>query len=118
MQPPTTAKARTSTGKKPGGIGWLLLAPMVLWLLAFVVAPTCILKAAKKPNAAKLFLEYLSSADASKIAVDTFGESIHDSVQPKAGPPLSGLKTMIAPPDKLLKGLADVKEKWRDTFGI
>ena len=43
MQPPTTAKARTSTGKKPGGIGWLLLAPMVLWLLAFVVAPTCIL---------------------------------------------------------------------------
>ena len=43
MQPPTTAKARTSTGKKPGVIGWLLLAPMVLWLLAFVVAPTCIL---------------------------------------------------------------------------
>ena len=43
MQPPTTAKARTIAGKKPGGIGWLLLAPMVLWLLAFVVAPTCIL---------------------------------------------------------------------------
>lgn len=35
--------ARTSAGKKPGVIGWLLLAPMVLWLLAFVVAPTCIL---------------------------------------------------------------------------
>ncbi len=43
MQPPTTAKARTSAGKKPGVIGWLLLAPMVLWLLAFVVAPTFIL---------------------------------------------------------------------------
>ena len=43
MQPPTTARARTSAGKKPGVIGWLLLAPMVLWLLAFVVAPTCIL---------------------------------------------------------------------------
>ena len=43
MQPPTTAKARTSAGKKPGVIGWLLLAPMVLWLLAFVVAPTIIL---------------------------------------------------------------------------
>ncbi len=43
MQPPTTARTRTSAGKKPGVIGWLLLAPMVLWLLAFVVAPTCIL---------------------------------------------------------------------------
>ena len=30
-------------GKRPGLIGWLLLLPMLLWLLAFVVAPTCIL---------------------------------------------------------------------------
>ncbi len=83
-----------------------------------IVAPSCIMKGAKKPNAAKLFMEYLSSAEASKISVDAFGESIHDAVAPKAGEPLSKIKTMIAPPDKLVKGLAEVKEKWRDTFGV
>ena len=30
-------------GKRPGLLGWLLLLPMLLWLLAFVVAPTGIL---------------------------------------------------------------------------
>lgn len=83
-----------------------------------IVAPTCVLKAAKRQAAAKLFVEFLSSAQSSQIAVDTFGESIHDAVQPKAGKPLSEIKTMIAPPDKLVKGLADVKESWRDTFGV
>jgi spermidine/putrescine transport system permease protein len=39
-QRPTTAHKQ---GKRPGLTGWLLLAPMVLWLLAFVVAPTAIL---------------------------------------------------------------------------
>ena len=43
MQPTNAAKSRSTPGKKPGIIGWLLLAPMVLWLLAFVVAPTFIL---------------------------------------------------------------------------
>ena len=46
MQVTNAAKSRSSPGKKPGIIGWLLLAPMVLWLLAFVVAPTCILMVA------------------------------------------------------------------------
>jgi iron(III) transport system substrate-binding protein len=83
-----------------------------------IVAPSCILKGAKRPNAAKLFMEYLSSAPASQIAVDTFGEPIHDAVKPKAGKQLAEVKTMIAPPDQLQKGLAEAKEKWRDTFGI
>jgi spermidine/putrescine transport system permease protein len=40
----TTQPIRTrSQGKRPGLWGWLLLAPMVLWLFAFVVAPTAIL---------------------------------------------------------------------------
>jgi len=83
-----------------------------------IVAPSCIPKGAKRPNAAKLFMEYMSSAEASRIAVESFGESIHDAVKPKAGKPLAELKTLIAPPDKLLKGLAEVKENWRDTFGV
>jgi len=40
---PGTGKATTKTGKHPGLIAWLLLLPMLLWLLAFVIAPTGIL---------------------------------------------------------------------------
>lgn len=32
-----------STGRRPGLLGWLLMAPMLLWLVAFVVVPTAIL---------------------------------------------------------------------------
>ena len=83
-----------------------------------IVAPSCILKAAKKPNAAKLFLEFLSSEAASQISVDAFGESIHPAIKPKAGKPLDQVKTMIAPPDKLVKALPEMKENWRETFGV
>lgn len=51
MQVTHAAKARSSPGKKPGVIGWLLLSPMVIWLLAFVVAPTCILLVASFTSA-------------------------------------------------------------------
>ena len=51
MQATTAAKTRSNPGKKPGLIGWLLLAPMVLWLLAFVVAPTGILLVASFTSA-------------------------------------------------------------------
>jgi spermidine/putrescine transport system permease protein len=46
--PPITTR---SQGKRPGLVGWLLLAPMVLWLLAFVVAPTGILVVASFTHA-------------------------------------------------------------------
>ena len=38
-------------GRRPGWIGWLLFLPMVLWLLAFVAAPTGILLYASLTNA-------------------------------------------------------------------
>ena len=44
MQPVNSVKTPVrSFGRPPGWRGWLLLAPMVLWLAAFVVAPTAIL---------------------------------------------------------------------------
>ena len=51
MQITNAANSRSSPGKKPGVVGWLLLAPMVLWLLAFVVAPTGILLVASFTSA-------------------------------------------------------------------
>jgi spermidine/putrescine transport system permease protein len=37
------AASATGTGRPPGRIGWLLLAPLVLWALAFVLAPAAIM---------------------------------------------------------------------------
>src|SRR5215204_2866329 len=43
MQTIRPAQSNRSAGKRPGLVGWLLLAPMLLWLVAFVVAPAAIL---------------------------------------------------------------------------
>src|SRR6187549_1639959 len=40
----TTGVADSTSGqRRPGLLGWLLMAPMLLWLVAFVVVPTAIL---------------------------------------------------------------------------
>ena len=45
MRQESTAFAATVTGRQrpPGGIGWLLLAPLLAWVVAFVVAPAFIM---------------------------------------------------------------------------
>jgi spermidine/putrescine transport system permease protein len=42
-QAATVASASAGQGKPPGRTGWLLLAPLVAWALAFVVAPALIM---------------------------------------------------------------------------
>lgn len=42
-QEATRFAAATDQGRPPGRTGWLLLAPLVLWALAFVVAPAAIM---------------------------------------------------------------------------
>jgi len=45
MRQESTAFAATVTGRQrpPGGTGWLLLAPLLVWVVAFVVAPAAIM---------------------------------------------------------------------------
>ncbi|MSU54133.1 MAG: ABC transporter permease, partial [Opitutaceae bacterium] len=43
MQTLPSANAENPHARRPGLAGWLLLAPMVVWLLLFVVAPMAIL---------------------------------------------------------------------------
>ena len=43
MQAIALPATSVSAARRPGFVGWLLLAPMLLWLAAFVVAPTAIL---------------------------------------------------------------------------
>jgi spermidine/putrescine transport system permease protein len=43
MQVLTLPDASAPAARRPGVAGWILLAPMLAWLAAFVIAPTCIL---------------------------------------------------------------------------
>src|ERR1051325_1732559 len=43
MQTAIGAPDLSGSKRRPGVMGWLLMAPMILWLVAFVVAPTLIL---------------------------------------------------------------------------
>jgi iron(III) transport system substrate-binding protein len=83
-----------------------------------IVAPSAIIKGCKHPNAAKLFMEFMMSPQASEIAATRFQDGLYGSIKPKGGKPLSEIKKLIAKPTDLLKGVPEIKEKWRDTFGI
>jgi spermidine/putrescine transport system permease protein len=40
---PSTTTAATGSQREPGRVGWLLLAPLVAWAVAFVIAPALIM---------------------------------------------------------------------------
>lgn len=80
---------------------------------------TTILKGRKNLNASKLLNEFLLSPEVSAITVKTFGETLHKGVAPAASSkPLSEVKYHRLPAEELVKGERQIKEMWRDTFGI
>jgi iron(III) transport system substrate-binding protein len=83
-----------------------------------VIAPSAIPKGCKHPNAAKLLLEFFSSPEASAVSLTGQQDGIHAGSTPKGAKPFQELKTIVANANALVKGIPDIKEKWRDTFGI
>ena len=84
-----------------------------------MVSPTGILKNAPAPNAAKLFLEYLLSKECNEIMVKMRQDSVNKHVKPLPGAKsLAEVKTIRPTYDEVEKGIPEVKELFRDTFGI
>jgi iron(III) transport system substrate-binding protein len=84
-----------------------------------MVSPSGILKNAPAPNAAKLFMEYLLSKECNEIMVKMRGDSVNKHVQPRPGQkPLTEVKTVRPSYEEIDKGIPEVKELFRDTFGI
>jgi len=84
-----------------------------------ILAPSGIMKGAKHPNAARLFMEYLLSVDASKVWADHFGEPIRAEVSPPAGvKSTKDVKTIRPSVEEIFKGIPEVIKQWRDTFGV
>jgi iron(III) transport system substrate-binding protein len=84
-----------------------------------IIAPSGIMKGIKHPNAAKLFMEYLMTPEASKIWLTHYNESIRPEITPPAGvKSAKDVKTIRPTVEEITKQIPEVIKQWRDTFGV
>jgi iron(III) transport system substrate-binding protein len=77
------------------------------------------MKGVKHPNAARLFMEYLLTPEASKVWVGHFNESMRPEVAPPAGAKSAkDVKTVRPTVEEITKQIPEVIKQWRDTFGV
>ncbi len=83
-----------------------------------VISPSSIVKGTKHPNAARLFMEFLMSPEASEVNVKHFGIPIRPEVKGAPGTqPIDKIKVIRPTVAEIDKGIPEVIEDWRDTFG-
>jgi len=83
-----------------------------------VVFPSAIPAAAPHPEAAKLFLNWLLSEEVSRRTSADGSDPVIAGVAPRKGvPPLDAGKVIQLSVDEIRKGVPEIIEKWRDTFG-
>ncbi len=84
-----------------------------------MISGSAILKNSKHPNAAKLFMEFLYSSDTAGEDIEEFGIPLRrDTVLPAGFKKLDELKTIRPTIAEIIKGIPELTEKWRDTFGV
>jgi iron(III) transport system substrate-binding protein len=84
-----------------------------------IIAPSGIPKGVRHPNAAKLFMEYLLTTEASQIWVEHFNESMRPEVKPLNGAKSAAdVKTIHPTVEEITKGIPEVIKQWRDTYGV
>jgi iron(III) transport system substrate-binding protein len=84
-----------------------------------MVSPSGIMKNAPSPNAARLFMEYLLGKECNEIVAKLRGDPVNKLVKPRPGQkPLGEVKTIRPSYEEIDKGIPEVKELFRDTFGI
>lgn len=83
-----------------------------------IIAPSAIMKGTRHLNAARLFMEYLYSIEASQVDVKHFTVPMRPEVPMAAGEmPVAEVKSFHPTNEQIDKGIPDVIEQWRDTFG-
>jgi iron(III) transport system substrate-binding protein len=84
-----------------------------------IIAPSSIMKGGKHLNAARLFMEFLTSAGASQIWVDHFNEPIRPEISASKGAKSAKDLKIIRPTvAEITKGVPEVIKQWRETFGV
>ena len=83
------------------------------------LAETGIPKNAPAPNAGKLFVEFLLDKEAAEVQVKNHQLSVIKGIKPAPGAkPLEEIKVIRPTEEEIAKGIPEVKEQFRDTFGI
>ncbi len=86
--------------------------------ISLCVTPSAIPANAPHPNAARLFMEWLLSEPYSKTVSSDGSEPLLIGVPTRPDePPLSSLKVIPLTVAEIRKGIPEVVEAWRDTFG-
>ncbi|NKC33522.1 ABC transporter substrate-binding protein [Falsiroseomonas selenitidurans] len=84
-----------------------------------VPAPSAGIANAPHPNAAKLFMEFVCGAAYSRTVREFRAESLRPEVPPPVGSrPLDEIKTITPTPRQVETEMTEVKELWRDIFGV
>jgi iron(III) transport system substrate-binding protein len=82
------------------------------------IGPSGVLANAPHPNAARLYMNWLLSADCAKVLADNFQTPVRDDVAPNpAAKPVAQVKLMRVTTEEIDKGVPQAIEDWRDTFG-
>ncbi|HEX3405351.1 MAG TPA: extracellular solute-binding protein [Acetobacteraceae bacterium] len=82
------------------------------------VGPSAVMANAPHPNAARLFMEWLLSDDFSKLSVANHGDPVHPGLTLTSGQkPMDEVPLMQLSIAEIAKGVPEVIEQWRDTFG-
>jgi iron(III) transport system substrate-binding protein len=84
-----------------------------------IIAPSSIMKGARHPSAARLFMEFLMSERVSQIWVEHHNESMRPEVSAVAGAvSAKDLKIIRPTVAEITKGVPEVIKQWRETFGV
>jgi iron(III) transport system substrate-binding protein len=82
------------------------------------VGPSAALAGAPRPNAARLFLEWLLSVDYARASVQWHLEPVRADAPLMTGTKrLADLKLLRLTTEEIANGIPEVIEQWRDTFG-
>jgi iron(III) transport system substrate-binding protein len=83
-----------------------------------LTSPSAVMANAPHPNASRLFMEFLLSEDHARLSVKARNESLRPEVKPLAGArPFTDVKIINLTTAEIQKGIPEVIEQWRDTFG-
>jgi iron(III) transport system substrate-binding protein len=84
-----------------------------------VPSPSGALADAPRPNAARLFMEFITSAEYSATITRFYAESLRPEVPaPQGSRPLDSIPLITPTASEVEKGIPEVKELWRDIFGV
>lgn len=82
------------------------------------VGPSAVLAQAPHPNAGRLYLEWMLSSEFAGLCAAQHMVPVRADAPPMlGGKPLSDIKVMTLSTEEIAKGIPEVVEQWRDTFG-